>query len=93
MHVSGIIRYKVKVLVFLTGVALLIDISNLWSFGDLKCMILSIGYVFIANIPSGASDIQIIERHKTENILGENLNMTNIEWVATQKWFDCVAVL
>ncbi|XP_073348256.1 ADAMTS-like protein 2 isoform X5 [Pagrus major] len=27
------------------------------------------GYVFITNIPAGASDIQIIERHKTENIL------------------------
>ncbi|XP_058498964.1 ADAMTS-like protein 2 isoform X2 [Solea solea] len=26
-------------------------------------------YVFITNIPTGATDIQIIERHKTENIL------------------------
>uniref|UniRef100_A0A4W6G6F7 Si:ch211-267e7.3 n=1 Tax=Lates calcarifer TaxID=8187 RepID=A0A4W6G6F7_LATCA len=26
-------------------------------------------YVFITNIPAGATDIQIIERHKTENIL------------------------
>ncbi|XP_038574878.1 ADAMTS-like protein 2 isoform X4 [Micropterus salmoides] len=26
-------------------------------------------YVFITNIPAGASDLQIIERHKTENIL------------------------
>lgn len=26
-------------------------------------------YIFITNIPSGATDIQIIERHKTENIL------------------------
>ncbi|TKS80416.1 ADAMTS-like protein 2 [Collichthys lucidus] len=32
-------------------------------------------YVFIINIPAGASDIQIIERHKTENILGENLQL------------------
>ncbi|XP_062338182.1 ADAMTS-like protein 2 isoform X2 [Osmerus eperlanus] len=28
-----------------------------------------LGYVFITNIPAGASDIQIIERRKTENIL------------------------
>lgn len=36
---------------------------------------MSSGYVFITNIPAGASDIQIIERHKTENILGENLQL------------------
>lgn len=52
--------------------------SNLWTFWHLKCLILSVGYVLITNIPAGASDIQIIERHKTENILGENLNMNTI---------------
>lgn len=36
---------------------------------------LSTGYVFITNIPAGASDIQIIEKRKTESILGENLQL------------------
>ena len=35
----------------------------------------STGYVFIANIPAGASDIRIIEKRKTENILGEELQL------------------
>lgn len=41
---------------------------------DLKCLFPSTGYVLITNIPSGASDIQVIERHKTENILGERFS-------------------
>lgn len=35
-------------------------------------VIVSLGYVFITNIPVGATDIQIIERRKTENILGKS---------------------
>lgn len=34
-------------------------------------LFVSLGYVFITNIPDGATDIQIIERRKTENILGK----------------------
>ncbi|XP_032388198.1 ADAMTS-like protein 2 isoform X2 [Etheostoma spectabile] len=41
--------------------------------GSYRKALAQLGYVFITNIPAGASDIQIIERHKTENILGENL--------------------
>ncbi|XP_075871547.1 ADAMTS-like protein 2 [Nelusetta ayraudi] len=37
--------------------------------GSYRKALAQLGYVFITNIPSGASDIQIIERHKTENIL------------------------
>ncbi|XP_041659706.1 ADAMTS-like protein 2 isoform X2 [Cheilinus undulatus] len=37
--------------------------------GTYRKALTQLGYVFIANIPAGASDIQIIERHKTENIL------------------------
>uniref|UniRef100_A0A8C9X3W8 Si:ch211-267e7.3 n=1 Tax=Sander lucioperca TaxID=283035 RepID=A0A8C9X3W8_SANLU len=37
--------------------------------GSYRKALAQLGYVFIANIPAGASDIQIIERHKTENIL------------------------
>jgi len=33
---------------------------------------LYLGYVFLTNIPVGATDIQIIERRKTENILGQS---------------------
>ncbi|XP_020566445.1 ADAMTS-like protein 2 isoform X2 [Oryzias latipes] len=37
--------------------------------GSYRKAFTQLGYVFITNIPAGASDIQIIERHKTENIL------------------------
>ncbi|XP_073348255.1 ADAMTS-like protein 2 isoform X4 [Pagrus major] len=37
--------------------------------GSYRKALTQLGYVFITNIPAGASDIQIIERHKTENIL------------------------
>ncbi|XP_036941017.1 ADAMTS-like protein 2 isoform X2 [Acanthopagrus latus] len=37
--------------------------------GSYRKALTQLGYVFITNIPTGASDIQIIERHKTENIL------------------------
>ncbi|XP_023146487.2 ADAMTS-like protein 2 isoform X2 [Amphiprion ocellaris] len=37
--------------------------------GSYRKALAQLGYVFITNIPAGASDIQIIERHKTENIL------------------------
>jgi len=41
---------------------------------NLKCFCVSLylGYVFLTNIPVGATDIQIIERRKTENILGQS---------------------
>ncbi|KAM8851087.1 ADAMTS-like protein 2 isoform 1-T1 [Spinachia spinachia] len=37
--------------------------------GSYRKALTQLGYVFITNIPAGASDIQIIERHKTENVL------------------------
>ncbi|KAK7939989.1 hypothetical protein WMY93_003315 [Mugilogobius chulae] len=37
--------------------------------GSFRKALTQLGYVFITNIPHGATDIQIIERHKTENIL------------------------
>ncbi|XP_067331422.1 ADAMTS-like protein 2 isoform X2 [Channa argus] len=37
--------------------------------GSYRKALTQLGYVFITNIPPGATDIQIIERHKTENIL------------------------
>ncbi|KAM9845018.1 ADAMTS-like protein 2 [Aulostomus maculatus] len=37
--------------------------------GSYRKALTQLGYIFIANIPAGATDIQIIERHKTENIL------------------------
>ncbi|XP_076018477.1 ADAMTS-like protein 2 isoform X2 [Genypterus blacodes] len=37
--------------------------------GSYRKTLTQLGYVFITNIPVGATDIQIIERHKTENIL------------------------
>ncbi|XP_022617587.1 ADAMTS-like protein 2 [Seriola dumerili] len=37
--------------------------------GSYRKALTQLGYVFITNIPAGATDIQIIERHKTENIL------------------------
>uniref|UniRef100_A0AAY4CVH0 PLAC domain-containing protein n=1 Tax=Denticeps clupeoides TaxID=299321 RepID=A0AAY4CVH0_9TELE len=37
--------------------------------GSYRKGITQLGYLFITNIPSGATDIQIIERRKTENIL------------------------
>ncbi|XP_053294017.1 ADAMTS-like protein 2 [Pleuronectes platessa] len=37
--------------------------------GSYRTALTQLGYVFITNIPAGATDIQIIERHKTENIL------------------------
>ncbi|XP_051809516.1 ADAMTS-like protein 2 isoform X3 [Acanthochromis polyacanthus] len=37
--------------------------------GSYRTALTQLGYVFITNVPTGASDIQIIERHKTENIL------------------------
>nr|XP_046263593.1 ADAMTS-like protein 2 isoform X3 [Scatophagus argus] len=37
--------------------------------GSYRKALTQLGYVFITNVPAGASDIQIVERHKTENIL------------------------
>ncbi|KAM4624064.1 ADAMTS-like protein 2 isoform 1-T1 [Polymixia lowei] len=37
--------------------------------GSYRKGLTQLGYVFITNIPAGATDIQIIERRKTENIL------------------------
>ncbi|XP_026229570.1 ADAMTS-like protein 2 isoform X2 [Anabas testudineus] len=37
--------------------------------GSYRKALTQLGYVFVTNIPTGATDIQIIERHKTENIL------------------------
>ncbi|XP_029380515.1 ADAMTS-like protein 2 [Echeneis naucrates] len=37
--------------------------------GSYRKALTQLGYVFITNIPAGAKDIHIIERHKTENIL------------------------
>ncbi|XP_029931185.1 ADAMTS-like protein 2 isoform X2 [Myripristis murdjan] len=37
--------------------------------GSYRKGLTQLGYVFITNIPTGATDIQIIERRKTENIL------------------------
>uniref|UniRef100_A0A3Q3LQU1 Si:ch211-267e7.3 n=1 Tax=Mastacembelus armatus TaxID=205130 RepID=A0A3Q3LQU1_9TELE len=37
--------------------------------GSYRKALTQLGYVFITNIPPGATDIQIIERHKSENIL------------------------
>ncbi|XP_041847264.1 ADAMTS-like protein 2 isoform X2 [Melanotaenia boesemani] len=37
--------------------------------GSYRKALTQLGYVFITNIPPGASNIQIIERHQTENIL------------------------
>uniref|UniRef100_H3CJC7 Si:ch211-267e7.3 n=1 Tax=Tetraodon nigroviridis TaxID=99883 RepID=H3CJC7_TETNG len=37
--------------------------------GSYRKALAQLGYVFITNIPTGASDIQIIEKRKTENIL------------------------
>uniref|UniRef100_A0A3Q3IKL8 PLAC domain-containing protein n=1 Tax=Monopterus albus TaxID=43700 RepID=A0A3Q3IKL8_MONAL len=37
--------------------------------GSYRKAFTQLGYMFITNIPAGAKDIQIIERHKTENIL------------------------
>ncbi|XP_028328609.1 ADAMTS-like protein 2 isoform X2 [Gouania willdenowi] len=37
--------------------------------GAYRTALTQLGYAFITNIPPGSSDIQIIERHKTENIL------------------------
>lgn len=42
-------------------------------------MLCSSGYVFITNIPAGATDILIIERRKTENILGKQRNQMDME--------------
>uniref|UniRef100_A0A8C6ST36 Si:ch211-267e7.3 n=1 Tax=Neogobius melanostomus TaxID=47308 RepID=A0A8C6ST36_9GOBI len=38
-------------------------------FGSYRKALTQLGYAFVTNIPHGATDIQIIERHKTENIL------------------------
>lgn len=35
--------------------------------------------MFITNIPAGATDILIIERRKTENILGKRRNQMDVE--------------
>ncbi|XP_035771708.1 ADAMTS-like protein 2, partial [Neolamprologus brichardi] len=60
-------------------VFLLINSGSVFSLqlccSSVTSLFLSSGYVFITNIPAGASDIQIIERHKTENILGENVQL------------------
>ncbi|KAJ0012078.1 hypothetical protein NQD34_013053, partial [Periophthalmus magnuspinnatus] len=37
--------------------------------GSYRKALTQLGYAFVTNIPHGATDIQIIERHKTENIL------------------------
>ncbi|XP_029687385.1 ADAMTS-like protein 2 isoform X2 [Takifugu rubripes] len=37
--------------------------------GSYRKALTQLGYVFITNIPAGASDIQIIEKRKTENVL------------------------
>lgn len=49
------------------------------SFGFPHCLFCSSGYVFITNIPAGATDILIIERRKTENILGKQRNRMDME--------------
>ncbi|KFP35863.1 ADAMTS-like 2, partial [Chlamydotis macqueenii] len=43
--------------------------------GSFRKAISQIGYVFITNIPAGATDILIIERRKTENILVSHLSL------------------
>lgn len=50
--------------------------------------------MFITNIPAGATDILIIERRKTENILGKQRIQRNVE-VPVQlpgRWEDSPAV-
>ncbi|NXF66357.1 ATL2 protein, partial [Ciccaba nigrolineata] len=43
--------------------------------GSFRKAVSQIGYVFITNIPAGATDILIIERRKTENILVSHLSL------------------
>lgn len=47
--------------------------------GSPHALFCSSGYVFITNIPAGATDILIIERRKTENILGEQRSWMGVE--------------
>lgn len=54
------------------------------SSGSPHALFCSSGYVFITNIPAGATDILIIERRKTENILGEQRS-----WVGVETPFSC----
>lgn len=49
------------------------------SSGSPHTLFCSSGYVFITNIPAGATDILIIERRKTENILGEQRSWVGVE--------------
>lgn len=49
------------------------------SSGSPHTLFCSSGYVFITNIPAGATDILIIERRKTENILGEQRSCMGVE--------------
>ncbi|KFP81053.1 ADAMTS-like 2, partial [Apaloderma vittatum] len=46
--------------------------------GSFRKAISQIGYVFITNIPAGATDILIIERRKTENILVSHLSVFSL---------------
>ncbi|KFQ95832.1 ADAMTS-like 2, partial [Nipponia nippon] len=46
--------------------------------GSFRKAISQIGYVFITNIPAGATDILIIERRKTENILVSHLSLFSL---------------
>ncbi|NXK84348.1 ATL2 protein, partial [Amazona guildingii] len=46
--------------------------------GSFRKAISQIGYVFITNIPAGATDILIIERRKTENILVSHLPILSL---------------
>ncbi|NWV05869.1 ATL2 protein, partial [Ptilonorhynchus violaceus] len=46
--------------------------------GSFRKAISHIGYVFITNIPAGATDILIIERRKTENILVSHLSVFSL---------------
>ncbi|NXQ83690.1 ATL2 protein, partial [Nyctibius grandis] len=46
--------------------------------GSFRKAISQIGYVFVTNIPAGATDILIIERRKTENILVSHLSLFSL---------------
>ncbi|KFZ68421.1 ADAMTS-like 2, partial [Podiceps cristatus] len=46
--------------------------------GSFRKAVSQIGYVFITNIPAGATDILIIERRKTENILVSHLSVFSL---------------
>ncbi|KFP31859.1 ADAMTS-like 2, partial [Colius striatus] len=46
--------------------------------GSFRKAVSQIGYVFITNIPAGATDILIIERRKTENILEHHISLCSL---------------